>query len=156
MNCMTRLNYRCRRPTLDAQRQICRSKTSTKGELMLVMEKRPALDAPCGCAAELRVERTDIVFHDLAGDRLRIQVTVHNAGEQRSRPTPMRLESAPLGAFVAWAPLARLIVPALEPGESRELSTEVPRPRPIPLGNFDRVPPRRLLTALNSAGCYFV
>jgi hypothetical protein len=43
-----------------------------------------------------------------------------------------------------------LLVPALEPGESRELSTEVKRPRPEALGDFDRIPPRRLLTALDS------
>jgi hypothetical protein len=62
----------------------------------------------------------------------------------------MRIESAPFGAFVTWRPLTQLIVPALEPDESRELSTEVPRPRQVPLGDFSRVPPRRLLTALNS------
>src|SRR5262245_62077232 len=117
---------------------------------MLVMEEKPALNVASDYKAELRVERTDIVFHDLPGDRLRIQVTVHNAGGQRSRPTTMRLESAPLGAFVPWRPLTFLNVPALEPGESRELSTEVPRPRPTPLGDFGGVPPRRLLTRLNS------
>jgi hypothetical protein len=46
--------------------------------------------------------------------------------------------------------LTQLMVPALAPGESRELSTEVPRPRPVALGDFDRVPPRKLLTALSS------
>src|SRR5262245_35580907 len=109
---------------------------------MLVMEERPTLKTTLENESELRVEPTDIVFHDLPGDGLRSQVTVHNAGEQRSRPTPVRLESAPLGAFVPWRPLAQLIVPALEPGESREVSTEVTRPRPVPLGNFDRVPPQ--------------
>jgi hypothetical protein len=99
---------------------------------------------------ELLVERTGISFHDLAGDRVRISVVVHNAGEQRSAPTPMRLESAPLGAFVPWRPLAQLVVPALQPGESRELSAEVKRPRPTPLGNFNRIPPKKLITAVNS------
>jgi hypothetical protein len=66
-------------------------------------------------------------------------------------PTLMRIESAPLGAFVPWKPLAQIVVPAMEPGESRELSTEVVRPRPVPLGDFDSVPPRRLLTAISPA-----
>ncbi len=114
------------------------------------MEKRPELNVRSGYEAELRVERKDISFHDLTGDRVRVQVTVHNEGAQRSLPTVIRLESAPLGAFVPWRPLTPLLVPALEPGESRELSTVVSRPRPAPLGDFDRVPPKRLLTAVNS------
>jgi len=118
---------------------------------MIVMERKPELNVRSGCKAELRVERTDISFHDLAGDRVRIQLTVHNEGEHRSAPTTVRLESAPLGAFVPWQALTRLLVPALEPGESRELSTEVARPRPAALGDFNRVPPKRLLTAVSSA-----
>jgi hypothetical protein len=117
---------------------------------MLVMERKPNLSVAPRYGAELRVERTDIVFQDLVGDRLRIQVTVHNAGQLPSRPTVMRIESAPFGAFVTWRSLTQLIVPALEPGESRELTTEVARPRPVPLGDFSRVPPRTLLTALSS------
>src|SRR5213593_1163376 len=115
---------------------------------MIVMERRPELRSEY--EAELGVDRTDISFHDLAGDKVRIQVTVHNGGAHRSPRTPMRIESAPLGAFVPWRPLTRLLVPALEPGESRELSTEVARPRPAPLGDFDRIPPKKLLTAVNS------
>ena len=117
---------------------------------MLVMERKPKLSVAPRRDAELRVERTDIVFCDSVGDRVRIQVTVHNVGELPSRPTTMTIESAPFGAFVKWRPLSQLIVPGLAPGESLELSTEVPRPRPIPLGDFNRVPPRRLLTALSS------
>ncbi len=117
---------------------------------MVVMEKRPELNVRSGYEAELRVERTEISFHDLTGDRVRVQVTVHNVGAHRSPPTAMRLESAPLGAFVPWQPLTQLLVPALEPGESRDLSTEVTRPHPTPLGDFNRVPPTRLLTAVNS------
>lgn len=100
--------------------------------------------------AELRVERTDISFHDVASDRVQIAVTVCNAGSYPSTPSPMRLESAPFGAFVPWRPLARLVVPELEPGESRELTTQAVRPRPAPLGDFNRVPPQKLLTALTS------
>ena len=118
---------------------------------MVVMEQKPELDVRSASEAQLEVERTDISFHDVANDRVRVQVTVRNTGTGRSRPTPMRIESAPLGAFVPWRPLAHLIVPALEPGESHEVSTEAVRPRPIALGDFGRVPPKRLLTAVSSA-----
>ncbi len=117
---------------------------------MVVMEKRPELKVRSGYEAELRVERTEISFHDLAGDKVRVQVTVRNVGADCSPPTPMRLESAPLGAFVPWQPLTQLLVPALEPGESRELIADVARSRVTPLGDFNRVPPKRLLTAVNS------
>ena len=117
---------------------------------MVVMEKRPELKVHSGYEAELRVERTEISFHDLAADKVRVQVTVRNVGADCSPPTPMRLESAPLGAFVPWQPLTQLLVPALEPGESRELITDVSRSRVTPLGDFNRVPPKRLLTAVNS------
>lgn len=127
---------------------------------MIVMEKRPELnvrsefevEAPAVDLreAELSVERTDITFHDVAGDKVRILVTVLNRGSAPSQPTPMRLESAPLGAFVPWRPLAQLLVPALEPGESRELSVDVQRPHPTALGDFNRVPPKKLMMAVNS------
>jgi hypothetical protein len=120
---------------------------------MIVMEREPKVNVVYSeLESELTVERTDITFHDVAGDKVRIQVTVHNKGLGHSRPTPVRLESAPLGAFVSWTPLAKLAVPALEPGESRTLSIDVARPRPTPLGDFNRVPPKKLLTAVNPPG----
>src|SRR5262249_55082251 len=97
---------------------------------------------------ELRVEREDISFADVARGKVRVRVVVHNDGEFRSKPTVMRLESAPLGAFVPWQPLALLPVPSIEPGGSREVSIDVKRPRPATLGDFDRIPPKRLLSAL--------
>jgi hypothetical protein len=117
---------------------------------MVAIENRPELQIRSGYGAELLVERSDILFHDLGPDRVRIQITVHNTGTERSRPTLMRLESAPLGAFVPWQPLTQIPVPALGPGESRDLSAEVTRRRPAPLGDFNRVPPKKLLTAVNS------
>jgi hypothetical protein len=117
---------------------------------MMVMENGPELDVCSEYKAELRVDRTDISFHDLDERTVRIQVKIHNTGDVRSSPTPIRLESAPLGAFVPWQPLARLIVPPLEPGESRVQTVDVARPQPIPLGDFNRVPPKTLLTAVNS------
>src|SRR5436853_355481 len=115
---------------------------------MIGIEEKPGLKIHSGYAtefgeADLSLERTDISFHDLPGDKVLVQITVRNTGTGASRPTPMRLESAPLGAFVPWRPLAQLVVPALEPGESRELSVEVKRPRPMVLGDFDRVPPKK-------------
>jgi hypothetical protein len=118
---------------------------------MIVMERpETEVSVRSGYEAELVVERADISFHDLPGGKVRIEVTVHNTGERRSSPTLMMLESAPLGAFVPWQPLARLVVPALDPGEARELSTEVPRSRPATLGDFKRVPPKRLLTSVTA------
>src|SRR3989442_12535234 len=116
---------------------------------MIVMERELERNVRSGSETELRVERADISFRDLARDTVRIEIAVHNAGAHRSPLTPMRLESAPLGAFVPWQPLTQLLVPALEPGESRELTTEVARPHPAPLGDFNRVPPNRLLAAVN-------
>jgi len=122
---------------------------------MVVLEQRPELNIASSREndfgeANLSVERTDITFHEVAGDKVRIQVTVSNTGTRTSQPTAMRLESAPLGAFVPWQPLAKLVVPALEAGESRELSIELKRPRPAPLGDFNRLPPKKLLTAISA------
>jgi len=124
-----------------------------KDNVMTLIETAPKLSPGflhSEQGADLRVERNDISFYDVPGDKVRIEITVRNEGLRSSRPTSLRLESAPLGAFVPWRPLARLLVPALEPGESRVLSTQVARPRPVPLGDFNRVPPKRLLTAVNS------
>ena len=118
---------------------------------MVVMERSPELNIGSLKEAEVGLERTDIRFHDVDETRVRIELTVRNNGAHRSPPTLIRLESAPFGAFVPWTPLTQIRVPALEPGEARELSTEVERPHPAPLGDFNRVPPRRLLTAANSA-----
>jgi len=118
---------------------------------MVVMERRPELEVSSWSKAELRVERREIRFQDLDQDTVRIELTVYNDGGHRSPPTLIRIESAPFGAFVPWKPLARLVVPAIGPGESREVSFEASRPHPVPLGDFNGVPPRRLLTALSSA-----
>jgi hypothetical protein len=117
---------------------------------MVTMERSPGLDLRSGIEAELRVDRTEIVFHDLSRDTVQIQVTVHNDGGRRSLPTLIRIESAPLGAFAAWRPLTQLLMPALEPGESRELTADAARPHPAPLGDFDHVPPQRLIMAVSA------
>src|SRR5262245_2267681 len=107
-------------------RQTVLNQTTMKGNsLMVVTEIKPERVIRSATENELRVERTEILFHDLDRDTVEICVTVHNDGEERSLPTVMTLESAPLGAFVPWRPLTRLRVPALEPGEAREIRTRV-------------------------------
>jgi hypothetical protein len=106
--------------------------------------------APVGAQAELVVDREDITFTTDSAGRVRIAITVRNEGPDRSLPSFSVLHAAPLGAFVPCRPLAALMVPALGPGESAVLRTEAPRPAPKPLGPPDRVPPRRLLTALGA------
>ena len=119
--------------------------------MIVVFEKKPKLEIHSACEADLVVKPSDISFDDLPGGSVLIRVKIRNDGMLRSDPTFMRLESAPLGAFVPWRPLAELAVPALSPGESIELSTEAARFRPATLGSFDRVPPKTLLTAVNAS-----
>ncbi len=121
-----------------------------KGITMLETETRPSLDIYTCDDTQLVVERTDISFMDEGDDKVRISVNVRNTGRGISSPEPVFLQSAPLGAFVPWRPLKILRLPPLQPGESHLLTTVVARPRPRPLGSFDRVPPHRLLTALSS------
>ncbi len=86
---------------------------------MIVLENKTELEVRSAFKAELVVEPTDISFQDLAGGTVMVRITVRNESTRHSKPTIMRLESAPLGAFVPWRPLAVLPVPALEPGEAR-------------------------------------
>ena len=53
----------------------------------------------------IHVERQDIRFYDVSPDRVRIEITVRNASGDRSAPTMLRLQAAPLGAFLPWTPL---------------------------------------------------
>jgi len=117
---------------------------------MIVMERKPDLGIRAERQIELVVDRKGILFNDLSEEQVEIQITVQNRGEEFSQPATMRVESAPLGAFVPWRPLAQLLVPSLEPGESRDFRIEATRGRPVPLGDFNRVPPKKLLTAVNS------
>ncbi len=101
-------------------------------------------------AADLTVRREDIEFADVAPGLVRVAIRVTNEGNRRSDATIARIEAAPLGAFVPTRPLTSLPVPSLAPGESTVLETEVARPKTAPLGPPDRLPPRRILTALDS------
>ena len=115
---------------------------------MTVMCQPQAIQAGSEVQDQLHVGREDIVFYNVRKDLVRIEITVSNLGLQSSRPTPLRLQAAPLGAFLRWTDLTTLSVPRLESGETVTLAAEVSCPRPQPLGRFDRVPPDRLLTAL--------
>ncbi len=117
---------------------------------MTVRDNELELDVRSSHEAELVVDRTDITFEDLDGETVTIRVRIRNESGFPSKPTFLRLESAPFGAFVPWQPLAVLPVPPIEPGESRELSIDAKRPHPAPLGNFDRIPPTALLAAVSS------
>ena len=119
-------------------------------DITAVMDREQELDVRAGSNAQLIVEPKDILFEDVTDDSVLIHVTVRNESEFPSRPTFMRLESAPLGAFVPWRPLALVPVPSLQPGESRELTANATRPHPVPLDGFDRVPPKNVLTAVGS------
>jgi hypothetical protein len=118
---------------------------------MIVMEQPPELATHSVPTAGLVVEPSDITFEDLTPQFVRIRVQIRNDGDRLSDPTLLRLQSAPFGAFVSWLPLAVLPVPSLNPGESCVLTTDVPRSRPAALGNFDRLPPTTILTALNAS-----
>ena len=103
-----------------------------------------------GAEGRLEVGREDIDFFDAAPGCVRIEITVWNRGDVLSAPTVARVSAAPLGAFVPWRHLLWLPVPAIEPGGSAVLRAEAERSTPRPLGPPDRVPPRRLLTALDA------
>ena len=97
---------------------------------------------------ELHLDRKDISFETVRPGVLRIRLTVRNRGTQASRPTAWAIQAAPLGAFLPWQMLTTVAVPAVAPGASINVTTEVRQPHVRPLGNFANVPPRRLLTAL--------
>jgi hypothetical protein len=118
---------------------------------MTVVEKAPEVKVRSQCNAGLVVDPMDIAFEDVTRDTVMIRVKIKNESQQPSNPASVRLESAPFGAFVPWRPLAILRVPALKPGESRELNVKAARPHPTPLGDFNRVPPMALLTAVSAS-----
>ena len=73
---------------------------------------------------DLCVEREDINFYNLAPNRLRVEVTVHNRGYTPSRPETMQLQFAAFGAFVPWTPLQKLQVPQIRAGQSTLVSAD--------------------------------
>lgn len=102
-------------------------------------------------AASLQVSRKDITFANASPECVRIEITVHNLGAQRSAPTIAHLMAAPLGVFVPPKPLTVLPVPAIEGGGSAVLTLDAVRPATAPVGPPDRITRRQLLTALGGA-----
>ena len=96
----------------------------------------------------LYLDRYNIYFGNVRPGLVRIRLTVRNRGTLTSRPTALAIQAAPFGAFLPWQPLTEVTVPVLAPGASIDVTTEVRQPRVRPIGSFDKVPPRRLLTAL--------
>jgi hypothetical protein len=98
----------------------------------------------------LSVGRTDIEFFNTSTDRVAIEIRVTNRSDG---PSPcdalVTVRAAPFGAFVPWQPVATLPLPVLAPGQVRCLRLGAVPVRPQPLGSPDRVPPRKLLTALD-------
>jgi len=99
-------------------------------------------------AAALEFERHDISFHSPKPGLVAIDVALANRGVQPTVPTLVRFQSAPLGVFVDWRPLAEVYVPAIAPGARHRICFEVDCPRAMTLGDPAKIPPDRLLTAL--------
>jgi hypothetical protein len=97
---------------------------------------------------QLHLDRADIVFANTASDRVGIEITLWNRGDEPSPATRAVIQAAPFGAFVAWRPVGSFRVPALDPQESFVLRLEAPVRRTAVLGSPARVPPVSLLTAL--------
>lgn len=99
--------------------------------------------------SDLRVDREDIGFSTIRSGVLKIEITVHNDGKSRSAPTVALLQSAPLGAFARWRPLGIVNVPSIKPRGSTVVRHEVEYRPAVALGGAEKIPPSRLLTALD-------
>ncbi|HWB11802.1 MAG TPA: hypothetical protein VG826_21405 [Pirellulales bacterium] len=100
--------------------------------------------------AVLSLERQDIEFRNVTPDQVAIALTLTNEHETPTEPTLVTVEAAPLGVFVRWRPLARVLIPEVVAGGSHRARLIVPRPCPKPLGRHPGdIPPARLLTALD-------
>jgi hypothetical protein len=99
----------------------------------------------------LSIARQDIDFFSLDRGRVAIQIRVANRSAVGSPAATAIVRAAPFGAFVPWQTLASVSVPALAPGKVCYLRTGAAPLHPEPLGSPDRVPPRKLLTALGLA-----
>jgi hypothetical protein len=100
-------------------------------------------------ASPPQVERSDISFGNVSKALVRIAVRVRNRSPWPSQATEMNIQAAPFGAFVPWSPLTTMPVPGLAAGAAVDLQTDVPLSPTRPLGDFARVPPSRLLTAIS-------
>lgn len=73
-------------------------------------------------AARLRIEREDLRFGPLADGRVLLEFTVHNDGEEPSRPELATISFARFGAFVPSRPVGSQIVPPIASGGSATMS----------------------------------
>ncbi len=98
---------------------------------------------------QLYVSPADISFHNTARNQVVIEVTIHNPSAERSIPTIMRVQTAPLGAFVPWRHLTSVEVPEVEPYGQVQVETRATAPQSTLLGNLEEVTPQQLLNALD-------
>src|SRR5262245_45846770 len=96
---------------------------------------------------DLEVQRSGIRFHNIAPDRVRIEIEVENRGSLPSEPISLRIEAAPFGAFLPWRPLAALPVPTIPAGGMALVETVARQPRPKPVGDFSGLVPPAILVA---------
>jgi hypothetical protein len=95
--------------------------------------------------------QSEIDFFNVARDKVAVEIKLTNeSGHPSARDTAI-ISAAPFGVFVPWTRLLTLPVPALLPGKVHFLRSTFVTPRPQLLGSPDRVPPRKLLTALGLA-----
>ncbi len=87
----------------------------------------------------LRADRTNISFHNITPDLVRVEVQVTNDGSLWSPPTEVTLQSAPLGAFLTWSPLLTLTVPALAPRTATVVSGSAWAPQPAPVAKPEEI-----------------
>jgi hypothetical protein len=97
------------------------------------------------------VSRTDIDFFNVSQDVIAVEIKLTNEGDAPSPPDTLVLRAAPFGAFVPWQPLISLPLPVIAPGSVRYVRSRAIVSKAAALGSPDRVPPRRLLTALGLA-----
>src|SRR5438445_8430343 len=97
------------------------------------------------------IRSDDIDFYNVDRNQVVIEIRVTNFSGRAAPAGTVLVQAAPFGAFVPWQPLAKLHLPGLEPGRALVLRAKALIRRPEPLGSPDRVPPRRLLTALGLA-----
>jgi hypothetical protein len=90
-------------------------------------------------AAGLRADRTDISFENITPEVVRVDVRVTNDGSLWSPATEVAVQSAPLGAFLAWHPLMTLSVPALAPRTSAVVSGNALVAQPAPIAKPEEV-----------------
>ena len=97
---------------------------------------------------QLTLERSDIVFKTDTSGMVQLQVGIRNQSQRISPPTEVRIQAAPLGAFVSWRDVKSVQAPSLQPGQATKVSLAMPVPRTRSLGSPGGIPPRRFFDAM--------